>query len=102
MHEYTERDFLFWLNADVKFYMQSDRYGQFCSFGVVCVADFHEDEQLREDVDNLEAGDHEAIEAGERIKANCKWYESDLNPVLAMDKLVGRIRKFYFEELIHS
>jgi hypothetical protein len=103
MSDRTEKDFLEWLYAGSPFYIGSVRYGQFPGlFMIVAQYGFASDE-LKELVDDLEGGDYEAIEAGQKLAKmevdGDIWLAADDDPEIAMKKIMEKIRKYYFEVL---
>jgi len=97
----TEKDFLAWLYG-AKFYNGTTRYRQFPGHHVF-VTKYDTDDDLRDLVDDLEGGDNEAIAAGEKLarlkeKGDIRL-EFDDNPSKAMEKLVEKMRVYYFDVL---
>ena len=96
----TESDFLDWLSG-LSIFVGYARYGQF-GHGIVCASTSNgEDRELKTAVYNLDVSDdNEALEAADIIldMEHC-WYGCDPNPVKAMEIMVEKMRRYYFDEL---
>jgi hypothetical protein len=97
----TEKEFTDWLYM-FKFFHGTCRYHQFPGAHVfVAVPVF--DEELRELVDDLEGGDHEALRAAEELQ---RLHDSDEiimaysdYPHVAVEEIYKKLRKYYFDVL---
>ena len=96
-----EKRFLEWLRG-MQFYVGEARYSQY-SGNIVIVATYGRDEEIRELVDDLCASDIPALDAAHKLDVfeggGVIWIDSDDNPVKAMEKLMVKVRKTYFEEI---
>jgi hypothetical protein len=92
--------FLDWING-ASIYIGWDRYGQFGSHGFVIASNYDDSDKLRQAIENLNAGDIEAFEAGEWIRNSGCWLGVDPDPVIAMAILMGKMRE-YQRQLDHE
>ena len=89
-------DFLEWLSG-AAIYIGYARYGQLGGHGFVAASNYDDASgDLQTAVENLDAGDIDALEAAARIEAmkNC-WYANDPDPVVAMAKLMDKMREHH-------
>ena len=91
-------DFHGWIGS-AQFYIGYNRYGYIWNHGFVAVCDYHENDKLKEMVEELTAGDSDASDAAEYIQGNAEWLACDPNPAIAMESLVGIVREYYFNDL---
>lgn len=92
-------DFLTWLEG-AAIYIGYARYGQLGGHGFVVASNYDDASgALQNAVDELGAGDHEALQAAERIeqmtKAGGCWYANDPDPAVAMAMLMGKMREYH-------
>jgi len=90
----NEDDFTNWL-AGASIYIGYDRYGLLGVQGFVCATVYDESEELREAVDNLNAGDQDALSASNYIKATGTLVGSSKVPAIAMMKMESAARLYY-------
>lgn len=83
-----------WLTG-AAFYVGYARYGQLGGHGFVVACTYDHDEKLRAAVEDLDAGDDDALRAAEVIAAMGCWYANDPNPALAMMKVVDKMRDYH-------
>lgn len=95
--EKAENDFLEWISS-ICIYTGYCRYGQFGG-GFLCATQYDDCERLEKDVSELDAGDIEALQAADDIAASGAWYGTDKNPAAAMEKMLVKLRDYYFNEI---
>lgn len=79
--------------SQASIYIGYARYGQLGGHGFVVATAYDNCEDLRQAVEDLDAGDHEALRAGERIMAMDCLYASSPDPAIAMQLLMGKLRE---------
>jgi len=94
----TEEDFLEWLSG-INICVGYARYG---GHGFVCVGTYDEHVYIRGLVEDLEGGDEEAFAAERKLHNVDCWIGHDKDPVKAMEKMVFRVRHYYFFKLNNS
>ncbi len=95
----TAQFFEDWFSGSV-IYVGYNRYGYEYGHGFVCATAYYENETLQNIIENLDAGDLEASEQIDALKAMPNvWFGVDENPVIAMDKMHNKIKNYFFYEL---
>ena len=95
----TEQDFLDWLEG-ASIYIGYARYGQLGGHGFVIASAYSDEDQLREDIEDLDGGDCDALEAADRISERKDiWLANNRDPAKAMQKLTDAMREYYFKNL---
>ena len=91
-------NFLTWLSG-ASIYIGYARYGQLGGHGFVFASGYDDSDALADAVDDLDAGDNEALQAAdaieERAKAGRCWYANDPDPVVAMARLMDQMREHH-------
>lgn len=97
MKEYSEKEFMEFLKHYYFYYGQA-RYSQFNGWHIIGACNGYECE-YREAFNNLDSHDQEALDASSYLSKEVEdgniFIASDDNPVLAMIKLVDKIREYY-------
>lgn len=83
-----------WLTG-AQFYVNNDKYGQFGGKFVAASKYGDLPEDLGKWVDDLDAGDTEALDAGGSIRKYAEWYATGDTPAGAMIKLEDKMRVVY-------
>jgi hypothetical protein len=95
------KDFFDWLYG-CKIYHGTTRYGQFNGHHVFAT-NYGEDDSLRDLLDDLEAGDIEALDAAQKLNDLVNkeeiWMTYNDDPRIAMKELIDKIEYFYFNVL---
>lgn len=87
--------FLDWV-AGASIYVGYARYGQLGGHGFVVASSYDSNDDLRDAVEDLDAGDIDALASEKRIAEmrGC-WYANDPDPLVAMAKLMDKMREFH-------
>ena len=88
--------FLDWLEG-AAIYIGYARYGQLGGHGFVIASNYDDAAgKLERAVNDLDAGDNEALEAAEVIRnmPGC-WYANDPDPIVAMANLMDKMREYH-------
>lgn len=82
-----------WISS-AAIYIGYARYGQLGGHGFVVATKYDADEELARLVEELDAGDNEALSAAKKIEAMDCWYANHPDPAIAMQLLMGKLREF--------